>query len=520
MKIRNGVIAFSALSLFVGTVVGCATEAVVVDPPDDGVVAADSSTPDTGKVDSSKPDSSKPDTGRPDTSTPDTSTPDSTTVDAADAAPTSKPGDPVDPLAPKTGDMCPAGVQINDVISRRCGKCGTQNALCEAGRIVGAYGACSNEKTNADACLPGEVIVSECGFCGYQVKRCDNTCSYTEGACLNQVAGGCTKGEITYLEGLCPTQTDVRRQVCSQACVKGSPEACAPRPLDVLTVSQTAGMTVTGNFATTAQLKAPLLNVGTCPVTASSSIQSLYHYVRINNTGADSVNITVTNGIPAGSTRPAVTFATYTGTAIPADRLACTGSTTTSSPESLTLNIPAGGSVILHTMLDSGTATQAKLALEVKTNFIGAEVAPAPDHILTIGANANDTVTQSIAFSATKVAPRVSTSGACPRTLTTATAYRYVRLVNPTAMAKTVDVSGDDPEDTVLAIYPGPDGPLSSDRVNCVGSSNDTCLAGIATADSCLTGVTVPANGSIVVYIAEYFDDDFNNTTLRVTTKN
>ncbi|MBK8214423.1 MAG: hypothetical protein IPK71_11825 [Myxococcales bacterium] len=71
MKIRNGVIAFSALSLFVGTVVGCATEAVVVDPPDDGVVAADSSTADTGKVDSSKPDSSKPDTGRPDTSTPD-----------------------------------------------------------------------------------------------------------------------------------------------------------------------------------------------------------------------------------------------------------------------------------------------------------------------------------------------------------------------------------------------------------------------------------------------------------------
>ncbi|MBK8214424.1 MAG: hypothetical protein IPK71_11830 [Myxococcales bacterium] len=415
--------------------------------------------------------------------------------------------------------MCPAGVQINDVISRRCGKCGTQNALCEAGRIVGAWRLLEREDQRRRV-PPGEIIVSECGFCGYQVKRCDNTCSYTEGACLNQVAGGCTKGEITYLEGLCPTQTDVRRQVCSQACVKGSPEACAPRPLDVLTVSQTAGMTVTGNFATTAQLKAPLLNVGTCPVTASSTVQSLYHYVRINNTGADSVNITVTNAIPAGSTRPAVTFATYTGTAIPAARLACTGSTTTSSPESLTLNIPAGGSVILHTMLDSGTATQAKLALEVKTNFIGAEVAPAPDHILTIGANLNDTVTQSISFSATKVAPRVSTSGACPRTLTTTTAYRYVRLVNPTAMAKTVDVSGDDPEDTVLAIYPGPDGPLSADRVNCVGSTNDTCSAGIATADSCLTGVTVPANGSIVVYIAEYFGDDFNNTTLRVTTKN
>ncbi|MBL9109287.1 MAG: hypothetical protein JNM74_08455 [Myxococcales bacterium] len=520
MRNRKSVFAVSAIGLCMAWAAGCATEVVAVDPPDDGVV--DSSTPDTSKPDTGKPDTSTPDSGR-DTGRPDTSTPDTSTPDAADAAPTTRPGDPVDPLAPKPGDMCPAGVQVNDVISRRCGKCGTQSALCEAGRIVGAYGACSNEKTAADACLPGEVLVSECGFCGYQVKRCDTTCSYTEGACLNQVAGGCAKGEVVYLEGLCTPVENVRKQTCSQACVKGAPEACAPRPLDALTVSQTAGTTVTGNFATTGTLKLPLLNTGTCPVTTSTTIQSHYHYLRINNTGADSVNVTISNAIPAGSsTRPAVTFAVYDGGTSPADRTACTGAVTTTSPERVTLNIPAGGSIIVHTMLDTSAATQSKLAIDVKTNFVGAEVAPVPDHVLTIGPNANDTVTQAVNFVNTKTTERPST-GTCPVSLSSSVVgYRYIRLENPSAADKLVDVSGDDPLDSVIAAYPGPDGPLSGARGNCLTTVNDFCptAAGIATADSCLTGLTVPAMGSIVVYYSPYSTVTFGAATLRVTTKN
>lgn len=515
MKIRNGVIAFSALSLFVGTVVGCATEAVVVDPPDDGVVL-DSSTPDTGKVDSSKPDTGRPDTSTPDSARPDTSTPDSSTPDSADAAPTTRPGDPFDPLAPKAGDMCPAGVQVNDVISRRCGKCGTQSALCETGRIVGAYGACTNEKTNADACLPGEVIVSECGFCGYQVKRCDNTCSYTEGACLNQVAGGCTKGEVTYLEGICANPTDVRKQTCSQACVKGTPEPCAARPIDEITVSQTAGMIVTGNFATTGTLKAPLLSTGTCPVTESATVQSLYHYVRIKNTGADEVTITVANGIPAGATRPAVTMAAYPAAptaTIPTDRKACAGSVTTTSPEKLTIRIPANSSVMVHTMLDTSAATQAKLALEVKTNFVGPETNPAPQYTIDSGANAGDIVNQSIAFGADTLPRPSGIVGleACPLTLTTIeTAYSYIRVNNMGAADRTVTLATTGGTDTVLAYYNGP-APISSNRTACTGNWIEDGI------DETLSNVTIPAMGYITVLVARYSGTG-GSSNLRVTT--
>ncbi len=516
MRIRNGIFAVSAVALFIGVVQGCATEVVVVDEEDSSTPVVDAAKPDSNTT---KPDTSVPpvDAAKPDSAKPDTSVP-----DAADAAVGPRPGDPFDPLAPKTGDTCPTGVMENDVVTRRCGKCGTQNALCEAGRKVGMYGACSGEKTNPDACLPGERLVSDCGFCGQQVKNCDNTCSYIEGACLNQVANGCPKNEVVYLEGLCTPVENVRRQVCSAACVKGTPEACGARPLDSLTISQTAGATVTGAFATTSNLKLPLLSGG-CPASASATISSLYHYVRLTNSGADSVNVTISNGIPAGSTtRPAVTFAVYDGAAIPADRTVCTGSVVTSSPERVTVNIPAGASIIVHTMLDTAAAAQAKLALEVKTNFVGVEVGAAPDHILTIGANANDTVTQAVNFVNTKVTERPNT-GACPAVLSSSVVgYRYIRLVNPTAGDKTVDISGDDPLDSIVTTYPGPDGPLSGDRSNCTSSVNDFCpaAANIATADSCVTGVNVPANGSILVFFSPWSTVSFGAATLRVTTKN
>lgn len=527
MRIRTGIFGAGAIGLFVAIVQGCATEAVVIDETEDSgsvepVVDSGKKDSSTAKDSSTTTDSStKPDAAKPDATVTDSS------VDAADAAVGPKPGDPFDPLAPKEGAACPPGVNINDTIDRRCGFCGTQRALCEAGaggaKVVGAYGACTGEKTGAGVCLPGERKINACGFCGTQVQNCDNTCAYITGLCQNEVVNGCTANEVTYIEGVCATATDVRKQTCSAACAKGSPEPCAPRPIDEITVSQTAGTTVTGNFQTTGSLKVPLLS-GACPATESSTVSSLYHWVRVKNTGAQEVTVTLSNGVPVGGSRPAVTFTGYAGSTIPTDRKACTLPPATTSPEKITFAIPANSAIMINTQLDTSTATQAKLALEVKTNFIGAEVPAAPDHILTIGPNAGDTVTQNIQFVATQTLDRPNTLSpyTCPRTFSgTQTAYRYIRLVNNTATAKTVDVSGDDPVDTVIAAYPGPDTPISTQRANCVGVINDFCpaAANIATADSCLTGVNVPANGSTIIYIAEYFADDFDANVVRVTTK-
>jgi len=506
----------AALGAVVGALQACATDVTVVEDEDSGTTQADASKSDANTA---RPDATPArDSSTPDARPVDSSVPDTSVVDAADSAVTPRPGDPFDPLAPATGANCPAGVMENDVITRRCGKCGQQSALCETGRKVGAYGACSGEKTNADACLPNEVLVSECGFCGQQTTRCDLNCAAVTGACTNQVPSGCVKNEVTYIDGICPTAAETRRQVCSATCTKGAPEPCAARPVEEIVVSQTVGATVNGGFLTTSNLKIPLLS-GSCPATESTMVSSLYHWVRLRNAGADEVTVTLTNGIPSGGSRPAVTFTGFAGSTVPADRKACSIPPYTTSIETLRMAIPAGGSVMVLTQLDSSGAPQARLSLDVKTDLVGPEVPPAIDHIVEIGAAANDVVTQAVTFVSTQTGPRISTFS-CPTSFTSTTnyGYRYLRLDNPTAMAKTVDIAGDAAQDTVISVYPGATAPTSTTRTACIGTANDTC-ANVAF-DSCVNGISVPANGSVVVLFAPYFSSSYFSTTLSVTTKN
>ncbi len=532
MRIHKGILAVSALGLFVGALQACATDVVDVVDEDSGVTPPQ----DAAKADTStnRPDTSVPprDTGTPDTSRPDTSTPtDATTADAADSAVGPRPGELFDPLAPVEGANCPAGVPLNGVVERRCGKCGTQKAFCEAqagggANKIGVYSACSGEKTAANACLPRERIVSACGFCGTQAKECDTSCSYIEGACQGQVAGGCVAGEVSYVEGVCngagQTPTDVRKQTCSASCALGAPEPCAPRPIPELIVSQTAAATVSTENETIGTIAR--LSTGACPVTASATVTS-YQWVRVKNDGADSVNVTITNVAPMGGTKSDTVFTTYPGPNLPADRLQCTGSVT-DFPESVTLNIPAGGSVIVHQNAFSGTG-KLKFKLDVKTNFIGAEVPPTIDHTIDIAPVMGGNVTQALTFSATKVSDRlvmaITGNSACPRTLSgTLVPYRYIRVNNPGATARTVDLEMLDNEDEVIAYYAGATVPTGAARLACTGSTNDTCAGGGTNgdADACLNNVSIPAGGSILVWAAHYSETNFDPNSLRVTTKN
>ena len=533
MRARARIVAITTVGLFIAAVQGCATQVVV--PPEDDPV--DVPLTDAAKLDSkTDPAPNRPDTSAPDTSVADTSTRVDAQVDASDGAVTSRPGDPFDPLAPKEGDNCPVGTAENTVLTRTCGKCGKQNALCEkngAGVLkVSAYGACTAEPTTA-VCLPGEVIVSTCGFCGQQVKRCDGTCSYIEGACQNQVVGGCPAGEITFLEGLCgpgttppSNATDVRRQVCSPSCARGTAEPCAPRPTPEIVVAQTVnGLVATENDVIAT--KVARLNTGSCPSTLSSTL-STYQWVRVRNSGADSVNVTVTN-VPltgASSTTPVDTVVTYyAGGVIPADRLQCVG-TVSDSPESVTVNIAAGGAIMFHQSLYSGSATAAKLRVEAKTNFIGVETPPPVDYTITIGPNLGNSVTQAMTFSAAQknglLSMAISGNSTCPRTVgSSLTAYRYVRIINPGATARTVDIYTPSGQDAVIAYYAGATAPLNADRGACTGVTNDTCPSGsIASADACITGVSIPANSSIVAYVGYYSTVNVSPTSLVITTKN
>jgi len=493
---------------------GCATDAAPPEDEDSGTPTADAAKDSAPVTDARPPtDSAVRDSAVPDSARPDAADASDARVDAApvDSGLVANPGEPFDPSAPKPGDMCPAGVPEFDFVSRRCGKCGTQRALCETGRIVGAYGPCTNEKTAtnpADICLPNAVEIGvECGLCGSQVRKCDLTCAWSTGVCLGEVVNGCVKNEVSYIEGVCPTIDETRKQTCSPTCNRGAPEACAVQAPDTLVAPQVAAGTVNGVYSLTGIRKLARLNSGACPTT-SSTTSSSYHYLRVTNPGAEQVNVTVTMTAPPTGTKPDLMISSYVGlTAIPADataRQTCTG-VVRDSPENLTFTIPAGQSAFVLSSGFSAT-TSGRFTAEVKTNLVGPEPVPAVDYDLTLPAAAGD-VSTAVNFVATQTSERVGSTGtnSCPITVSgTISGYRYIRLTNPTATVRNTNLWLASGADTVIAVYPGPMPPVASARTACVGSQNDTCPSGsgITGADSCLPNVSVPANGSIIVYAA------------------
>lgn len=538
MRIRTGIFGASAIGLFVAIVQGCATEAVVIDETEDsGSVepVADSGKKDssTARDSSTTTDSStKTDAAKPDATVTDSSV---DAADSGDGAVADRPGEMFDPLAPKEGAACPVGTNLNDVIERRCGYCGTQKAFCEAGpggtKIVGTYAPCNNEKTNADRCLPNARNTAACGFCGTQIRNCDTTCSYITGLCQNEVVGGCVANEVSYIEGVCgPTTvppsnaTDVRKQTCSATCTKGTPEPCAPRPIDEIVVSQTAGTTVGADVGLITS-KIARLSTGACPTTATSTLTS-YQYVRVKNNGADSVNVTIANAAPVGGSKQDTVVTYYPGPNLPADRLQCSGSVT-DTPETVTVNIPAGGSVLFHQSLYSASNSATKTRVEVKTNFVGAEVAPAPQYTMSMSQTNAAFVDQAITFDPAKVLDRpdspVVDPDPCPFDLSgSLTNYSYVRVNNTGATDRTVTLETTGATDTMLAYYMGP-APLSANRTACTGQFADetgtVAVAGVSK-NALLSGITIPAMGYITVYVSKYQTATGGTSNLRVTTTN
>ena len=499
---------------------GCATNGGVDEDADPVTEPTDAPKKDAGAnarpVDATVKDTSVPDPSRPDANN-------DASGNTADSGLVSLAGEDFDPVAPRPGDPCPPGVPVNDLVSRRCGKCGVQRAFCETGLKVGQYSSCVGEKTAVDSCLPrAREVGVECGLCGSKVRVCDNACVWTTGLCVNEVAGGCLANEVSYAEGVCANPAEVRKQTCSTSCVRGTPEPCGPQLPDTLTASQTRAGAVSGTFSLTTTRTIPRLNTGVCPVT-SSTVNVTYHYARIVNSGADSINVTVTQTAPAVGTKPDTSIAAYVGRSVaPIDaveRQACTGQVR-DNPESLTFTIPAGDSaLVLSTAFFVNTT--GKLKLEVVTNFIGAEPAPTVDADVVMDAVMGQTVTAPVTFVATQVLERVST-GACPKTLsTTKPAFRYIRLSNPTAIDRTANIWLASPSDTVIGVYPGPTPPTSTNRGACIGEIADGCAAatGISGANSCLGGVNVPAMGSVIVY-ASLYSLTTGSTTFNATTTN
>lgn len=532
MRIARGVV---GAGLVLGSLAGfaaCSDTPVTVDEPD-GSPVVDSAVPpkDAAKppVDAREEASTPKDANVPDALVPDTSTADaadaadSATVDAADSGVI--PGEPFDTTKPKPGDPCPVGVNLYDTLDRRCGLCGTQRAFCEAGRIVGAYSVCTGEKTTPGACLPGARSAQACGLCGTQTRVCDASCTYVENACVGEVAGGCVANSVRYL-ATCANPAEFRKSTCSGTCVAGTPEPCAPRGADAtLVVSQTTGGVVAQTLTVDTASKLPILTSTYCDTKLHATTQGVYSYVLVRNTGAMPANVTLFNK----SATQAATFAAYPGTSLPdaAGRLACQDHV---GVDRFTFTIPANGSQLVYVGALSASAT-GDFPLEAKTNFLGAEAATVVDHTVAISGTNGGIVNQALSFSEDKFLPVSGAPGAysSPAVYTGANACpvtkfgaefgaRYVRLTNPGATARTVNLitTGVD-EDSYLAVYPTV--PLSTARAACAGSYSDDCSD--FDYNGCLNGVSVPGNGSIVVYIGHNTEGGlYTANNLRVTTTN
>lgn len=520
MSVGKGIFGLGTVMLGLLAMQACATDVVVPDAEDEdsGTLQPVDATTDRNAPPTPKDagrDSAQPptDSGR------DSATPTDAAIDSGDAG-GDRPGDPFDPTAPKPGDPCPAGVAVNDVVSRRCGKCGIQNALCETGRVVSAYGVCANEKTNADACLPGARTSQGCGICGRQTVICDNTCVQTAGICQGEVPGGCVAGSVKFL-ATCTNPNEFRKQTCSATCAPGTPEPCAPRGADVtIAVSQTAGGMVTGTLTPDTTAKIPALASPFCNTTLSTTISSIYGYVLLTNPGAQPVNVTVTN--KSLTTDAAIT--SYPGTTLPGDRLACEDHVNINK---FTVGIAAGGSKLVF-VGGLEAAAAGPYPLEIRTNFVGAEVPGAPDYTIAISPTMGGIVNQALTFDEAKFAPLVAGLNApadytgahpCPVVkMGFEYPHRYVKIDNAGGTARTVNlVTTSAGDDTYFSVFNAV--PTFATRRACIGNYNDDCTA--ADLNACLNGVSIPANGSIVVDIGQYTEDGLYDTNnLRITTTN
>ncbi len=343
---------------------------------------------------------------------------------------------------------------------------------------------------------------------------------------MGEVAGGCIAGSVKY-NATCPNPNEFRKTTCSATCMPGAPEPCAPRGADAtLVVSQTAGGVVSQTLTVDTAAKLPTITSNYCNTTLSATTQGVYSYVLVRNTGAMPVNVTLFNKSLAQSGA----FAAYAGTTLPdaAGRLACLDHI---GVDRFTFTIAANGSQLVYVGALS-SAANGNFPVEAKTNFVGAEPATTVDHTVAISATNGGIVNQALTFSETKFLPVSGAPGAfgSPPVYTGANACpvtkfgdefgaRYVRLTNPGATPRTVNLitTGAD-EDSYLAVY-GATVPLSTARAACVGSYNDDCTD--IDYNACLNGVTVPGNGNIVVYVGHYTEGGrYPTNNLRITTTN
>jgi hypothetical protein len=295
MNLRHLTLATLALA---GTAIGvaCSPTAPYEPPPEaDAAVADTGSAKDSGSTKDTAPNRDVIDT------TPDTSTPDVVinVQDTGTDAPVRDGGDGGDagPPRPQTGDACAI---IGNEVARPCGMCGTESALCENDKKIGAFGACIGAVVNG--CMPGSIRQGACGLCGTRNEVCQNSCTWQGGACQNEPAGACTPGEIAYTAAGCPAG-EFRKKTCDNTCAFSVAAACAPKAFPTLTLGAVNSVASQSFAFSKAADAIPIIptSSGNCPLMLDAFDDAVFTYVKIVNPNATAARIELFTDVAAAN---------------------------------------------------------------------------------------------------------------------------------------------------------------------------------------------------------------------------
>jgi hypothetical protein len=296
--------------------------------------------------------------------------------DAGKKANPPKPAPVVDagPPPPAPGTAC---TTANQVFDRICGKCGTQQALCQGGK-VSDYGPCEGE---AGECTAGTTKTEACGNCGTQTVSCDNTCSWTATACAGEPANACTPGGVDLITAGCATSNTFTSRSCSEACTWGDYSASCSAPPTSIRVAPTVGSANSTYAILKASQVMPTMSYGTCPSGSISTytLTAPYQYLTIRNPLTKAAKVTITTAPAPNAASISTVLATYDGIVSPTDatsRKACRDGASTYGNKLAGVTIPANTTISLYVSASSNydaakpTSTTGRLQVTVTTDEI------------------------------------------------------------------------------------------------------------------------------------------------------
>jgi len=295
------------------------------------------------------------------------------------------------PPAPAAGASC---TKADEIFTRPCGACGTQQAICQktdpsaATGTVQEYGICGHEV--AGGCVPGTVVDESCGNCGTHKKTCTKYCSWTTTTCVGEPVSSCPAGVVEWTPASCPTAGTFRDHACSTTCQWGGYQGCAQPDFQVKVPSAVGAIASVIVPLSPAYLGKRVS--GSCSAAGGATLSTTdthaVAFVRVENGTAQSATVSAWNAKAPGGAVMNTVLVGYVAKPTTDDalracekgagdycmttKLPCGDSSFGALTDANALVIPAGGSRIVAITTSSphgtpGETTEGQIVLGVRT---------------------------------------------------------------------------------------------------------------------------------------------------------